>query len=76
MEDKLLTLLNNLCNGFIADGDAYEEVIDMLVESGASIPVLKAIGFSDDQIADYAYYISMIDNISEEAVMGRLMDIQ
>ena len=76
MEDRLLTLLNNLCNGFIADGDAYEEVIDMLVEAGASIQILKSIGFSDSQIADYAYYVSMLDDIPEEEVIDNLKNIQ
>lgn len=74
MEQQLLDVLNNLCNGLIADGEVYEEVIDMLVESGATISVLKAVGFSDEQIDDYAYYVSMLDNIPESEVLSRLRD--
>lgn len=66
MEQKLLDILNNLCNGLIADGTVYEEVIDMLVAAGAGISSLKAIGFSDTQIQDYCYYISVLDDITEE----------
>jgi len=66
MEQKLLDLLNNLCNGMIADGTVYEEVIDMLVASGATVSLLKAIGFTDEQIWDYAYYVSVLDDISQE----------
>ena len=72
MEQKLLDLLNNLCNGFIADGEVYEEVIDMLVEAGASENVLKAIGFDDSQLGDYAYYVSLLDGTSEEEVLKNL----
>lgn len=66
MEQKLLDILNNLCNGLIADGTVYEEVIDMLVAAGAGVASLKAIGFSDTQIRDYCYYISVLDDITEE----------
>ena len=66
MEQKLLDILNNLCNGLIADGTVYEEVIDMLVAAGAGVSSLKAIGFSDAQIQDYCYYISVLDDITEE----------
>lgn len=72
MEQKLLDVLNNLCNGLIADGEVEEEVIDMLVSAGASSDVLKAVGFSDSQIEDYAYYVSMLDDISEDEVLKRL----
>lgn len=72
MEQKLLDVLNNLCNGLIADGEVEEEVIDMLVSAGASSDVLKAVGFSDSQIEDYAYYVSMLDGISEDEVLKRL----
>lgn len=66
MEQKLLTLINNLCNGMIADGTVFEEVIDMLVAAGATISILKAIGFTDDQIWDYAFYVSVLDDIPQE----------
>ena len=74
MEQKLLDVLNNLCNGLIADGEVYEEVIDMLVEAGATISVLKAVGFSDIQLDDYAYYVSMLDDVPESEVLDRLKE--
>ena len=74
MEQKLLDVLNNLCNGLIADGEVYEEVIDMLVEAGATIAVLKAVGFSDSQLDDYAYYVSMLDDVPESEVLDRLKE--
>ena len=74
MEQKLLDVLNNLCNGFIADGEVEEEVIDMLVSAGASADVLKAIGFTDSQIEDYAYYVSMLDNVPEDEILNRLIN--
>ena len=66
MEQALLNLINNLCNGMIADGTVFEEVIDMLVAAGATVSILKAIGFTDDQIWDYAYYVSVLDDIPQE----------
>lgn len=66
MENKLLDLINNLCNGLISDGTVFEEVIDMLVAAGATVTILKAVGFTDDQIWDYAYYVSVLDDISQE----------
>lgn len=66
MENKLLDIINNLCNGLISDGTVFEEVIDMLVAAGATVTILKAVGFTDDQIWDYAYYVSVLDDISQE----------
>lgn len=66
MEQKLLNLINNLCNGMISDGTVFEEVIDMLVAAGATISILKKIGFTEDQIWDYAYYVSVLDDIPQE----------
>ena len=66
MEQKLLNLINNLCNGMISDGTVFEEVIDMLVAAGATISILKEIGFTEEQIWDYAYYVSVLDDISQE----------
>lgn len=74
MEQAYLDVLRNLSNSFIADGTVYEEVIDMLVEAGATISVLKAVGFSDSQLDDYAYYVSMLDDIPEAEVLSRLTD--
>lgn len=75
MEQKLLDLLNNLCNGFISDGTVYEEVIDMLVDAGADIPILKAIGFDDNQIQDYCYYVSILDDITQEEAFENLKNL-
>lgn len=33
----------------MSDGTVYEEVIDMLVASGATVSLLNAIGFTDEQ---------------------------
>ena len=66
MEQKLLNLINNLCNGMISDGTVFEEVIDMLVAAGATISILKKIGFTEEQLWDYAYYVSVLDDISQE----------
>lgn len=72
METKLLNILNSLCNSLIADGTVTEEVIDMIVSAGADIRTLKAIGFTDSEISDYVYYVSMIENISEDDVWAEL----
>ena len=74
MEQKFLDVLRNLSNSFISDGTVYEEVIDMLVEAGATISVLKAVGFSDSQLDDYAYYVSMLDDVPESEVLDRLKE--
>jgi len=70
--EKILSILNNLCNAIIDDGEAVEEVIDMLVCSGANISDLKLIGFSDEQIEDYVYYVSAIENVPESEVLKNL----
>lgn len=72
MEQKLLNLINNLCNGMISDGTVFEEVIDMLVAAGATVSLLKEIGFTDDQIWDYAYYVSVLDDISQEDAFNNI----
>lgn len=71
--DNLTSILKTLCKNFIDDGTVHEEVIEMLVDAGADIPVLKGIGFTDDEIADYAYYEGMMTNRTEQEVLDDLL---
>ena len=71
-ENKALDILNTFCNLLIDDGQVPEEVIEMLIDSGANASDLQAIGFSREQIADYAYYESMMSGESEEAILSEL----
>lgn len=70
--EKLLDVLNNLCNMFIDDGQVHEEVIDMLVDAGCDSKMLKQIGFTDDQIHDYAYYVSNLTGQPEEDILSQI----
>ena len=71
--NRYIDILNSLCNSFIADGQAYEEVIELLLDAGANIADLKAIGFNDEQISNYAYYEAMMSDRTEEEVLDELM---
>ena len=71
-ENNLLDILNNLCNMFINDGQVPEEVIEVMVDAGADINVLKAIGFNDSQIDDYAYYESLMSGRPEEEILAEI----
>ena len=75
MEQTLLNILNSLCNSIIEDGTIPEEVMDMLVAAGANLDVLKAIGFTDEEISDYAYYVGMSEHISQEEAMRNLLQL-
>lgn len=66
MEEQLLSLIKKLSELLMSDGTVFEEVIDMLVAAGATVSILKKIGFTEDQIWDYAYYVSVLDDISQE----------
>lgn len=70
--ERILDVLNNLCNMFIDDGTVYEEVIEMLVDAGADAKLLNQVGFSDSQIKDYAYYESNMSGRSETEVLAEL----
>lgn len=70
--DKILDVINNLCNMFIADGTIPEEVIEMLIDAGADVELLKKVGFSDEQISDYAYYEANMSERTEEEVLSEL----
>lgn len=70
--EKLLDVMNNLCNMFINDGTVPEEVIEMMIDAGADVAVLKKIGFSDSQIEDYVYYESMMSGRSEAEIFAEL----
>ena len=67
-ENNLLDIIRNLCNLLVDNGIVFEEVIEAVVDTGADIAVLKAIGFSDSQIDDYAYYESLMSGKSEEVL--------
>ena len=70
--EKLVNVMSNLCKMFIDDGTVHEEVIEMMLDAGADVEVLKKIGFSDSQIKDYAYYESMMSGRTEEEVLVEL----
>ena len=72
MNSHALDVLNNLCNMFIADGQVHEEVIEMLLDAGSDVDLLKEIGFSDDQIRNYAYYEGMMTGRTREEVLEEL----
>lgn len=69
---KLLDILNKLCNMFIEDGQVPEEVIEMLIDAGADVDVLRSVGFTDDQIDDYIYYESSISGLAEDEIRYEL----
>lgn len=69
---KLLDILNKLCNMFIEDGQVPEEVIEMLIDAGADLDVLRSVGFTDDQIDDYIYYESSISGLAEDEIRREL----
>ena len=64
--------MSNLCKMFMDDGTVHEEVIEMMLDAGADVEILKEIGFSDSQIKDYAYYESMMSGRTEEEVLVEL----
>ena len=70
--DKYIDVLNNLCKLFIQDGQITEEIIEMLLDAGADVPMLKEIGFEDIDIQDYAYYESCMSGRTEEEVLADL----
>ena len=70
--EKLLDIMNNLCNMFINDGTVPEEVIEMMLDAGADVEILKKTGFSDSQIKDYVYYESMMSGRSQEEILAEL----
>ena len=72
LQNKFIDILNNLCNMFINDGQIPEEVIEMLVDAGADIGDIKEIGFSDEQIQDYAYYESSMSGKTEDEILQEL----
>ena len=69
---KLLDILGKLCNMFIEDGQVHEEVIEMLIDVGADLDVLRSVGFTDSQIDDYIYYESAISGLSEDEIRREL----
>ena len=71
-ESKILDILNKLCNMFIDDGQVPEEVIEMLVDAGANGNDLIQIGFSNEQISDYAYYESNMTGRTEDEILAEL----
>ena len=70
--DYVLDVVNKLCNMFIDDGQVPEEVIEMLIDSGATVELLKNVGFTDSQIHDYVYYEAAISGRNEEEVLKEL----
>ena len=71
-ENNLLDIIRNLCNLLVDNGTVFEEVIEVMVDAGANIAVLKAIGFNDSQIDDYAYYESLMSGKSEKEVLAEI----
>jgi len=74
--DNVLDVLNNLCNILINDGQVPEEVIEILLDSGANVDMLQKIGFTDDQISDYAYYEANMSGRSESDILAELYNTQ
>ena len=72
--DKLLLILNNLCNHLVKT-DADVEVMDTLIDCGANLSDLRTIGFDEDQIDDYIYYVSIMENISEDEARTNLENL-
>ena len=70
--NKLADILNNLCNMFIDDGQVPEEVIELMIDAGCNRAILKDIGFTDDQLKDYAYYESAMSGRPEEEILVEL----
>ena len=62
---KALDILNKLCNHLVKY-DAVVEVMDTLVECGANLNDLREIGFDEDQIEDYIYFVSVMEDITED----------
>lgn len=71
-KEYILNILRNLCNMFRTDGTVVEEIIEMLLDAGANVAALKEIGFTDEQISDYAYYEGMMSGRTEEEVLTEL----
>lgn len=69
--EHLLDILNSVCRKLIAN-DVPEEVMDMLIDSGATLADLRNIGFTEDDIADYIYWVAQVENIPEDVVRERL----
>ena len=74
--DNVLDVLNNLCNILIDDGQVPEEVIEILLDAGANVDMLRKIGFTDDQISDYAYYEANMSGRSESDILAELYNTQ
>ncbi len=70
---NIYDVVNNMCNLLIEDyGKIEEEVIEMLIDSGANVNCLKEIGFTDKQINDYIFYRSTMTDVPEEDVYNEL----
>ena len=70
--EKFVNVMSNLCKMFMDDGTVSEEVIEMMLDAGADVEILKKIGFTDSQIEDYAYYESMMSGRTEMEVLAEL----
>lgn len=68
----LTDVLKNICMSYIADGTAKEEVIELLVDCGASYSDLKKLDFSKADIEDFIYYESLVDDVSEDVIWNRI----
>lgn len=72
--EYVIDVLNNLCSSFINDGQVHEEVIELLIDSGATVELLKKIGFTDTQIRDYAYYEAALSGRTHDEVLAELLE--
>lgn len=68
---KALDILNKLCNHLVKY-DAVVEVMDTLVDCGANVNDLREIGFDDEHIEDYIYFVSVMEDISEDEARANL----
>ncbi len=70
---NIYDVVNNMCNLLIEDhGKIEEEVIEMLIDSGADVDCLREIGFNDKQINDYIFYRSTMTDVPEEEIYEEL----
>lgn len=70
--EKLVNVMSNLCKMLMDDGNVPEDVIEMMIDAGADVEVLKKIGFTDSQIKDYAYRGSTLSGRTQEEVLAEL----
>lgn len=69
----LLDILNNICDSLHNDGTINEEIIEMLIDNGAKIDTIKALGFTEEDIENYIYYAQQVSLRSREEVEAEFM---